>query len=138
MEAVVWRASSRRSCFNLMAFKWRGTSAWSAWLRQAGMTTIGSSASVRADVKAREILPWWNYFLGLIRAAYREFEIQVESSAARPAKGDLVRRTVLAQLEEFTLADLSTQLPSASRQLIKKVLSDLKKRRQRQARGQRA
>jgi hypothetical protein len=74
-----------------------------------------------------EILPWWNYFLGLIRAAYREFEMQVESSAARPAKGDLVRRTVLAQLEEFTLADLSTQLPTASRQLIKKVLSDLKK-----------
>jgi Fic family protein len=73
------------------------------------------------------ILPWWNYFLGLIRAAYREFEMQVESSAARPAKSDLVRRTVLAQLEEFTLADLSTQLPTASRQLIKKVLSDLKK-----------
>jgi Fic family protein len=74
-----------------------------------------------------EILPWWNYFLGLIRAAYREFEMQVESSAARPAKGDLVRRTVLSQLEEFTLADLSTQLPAASRQLIKKVLADLKK-----------
>lgn len=74
-----------------------------------------------------EILPWWNYFLGLIRAAYREFEMQVESSAARPAKGDLVKRTVLAQLEEFTLADLSMQLPTVSRQLIKKVLSDLKK-----------
>jgi Fic family protein len=74
-----------------------------------------------------EILPWWNYFLGLIRAAYRDFEIQVESSGARPAKGDLVRRTVLAQVEEFTLADLSAQLPAASRQLIKKVLAGLKK-----------
>jgi hypothetical protein len=51
----------------------------------------------------------------------------VESSGARPAKGDLVRRTVLAQVEEFTLADLSAQLPAASRQLIKKVLAGLKK-----------
>lgn len=75
-----------------------------------------------------EILPWWNYFLSLVRAAYRELEIQVESAAARPAKSDLVRRTVLAQVEEFTLADLATQLPTTSRQLIKKVLADLKER----------
>ena len=53
--------------------------------------------------------------------------MQVESASARPAKGDLVRRTVLAQVEEFTLADLSAQLPTASRQLIKKVLAGLKK-----------
>lgn len=77
-----------------------------------------------------DILPWWNYFLSLIRAAYRDFEMQVESSPARPAKGDLVRRTVLAQVEEFTLADLSAQLPTASRQLVKKVLAELKRRRQ--------
>ena len=74
-----------------------------------------------------EILPWWNYLLSLIRAAYREFELQVESAPAHPAKSDLVRRTVLAQVEEFTLADLSAQLPSASPQLIKKVLAELKK-----------
>lgn len=74
-----------------------------------------------------DILPWWNYFLSLIRAAYRDFQMQVECASARPAKGDLVRRTVLAQVEEFTLADLSAQLPTASRQLIKKVLAALKK-----------
>ena len=34
---------------------------------------------------------------------------------------------MLAQVEEFTLADLSAQLPSASPQLIKKVLAGLKK-----------
>jgi len=33
---------------------------------------------------------------------------------------------VLEQDGEFTLADLSAQLPSASPQLIKKVLSELK------------
>jgi hypothetical protein len=50
----------------------------------------------------------------------------VESSRARPAKSDLVSRTVLAQVEEFTLADLSAQMPTVSRQLIKKVLAALK------------
>jgi hypothetical protein len=32
----------------------------------------------------------------------------------------------VAQVEEFTLAYLSTQIPTASRQLIKKVLANLK------------
>jgi Fic family protein len=73
-----------------------------------------------------EILPWWNYFLGLVRKAYKDFEMQVESASARPAKSDVVRRTVLGQVEEFTLADLAAQLPSTSRQLIKKVLAGMK------------
>ena len=73
-----------------------------------------------------EILPWWNYFLGVVRSAYRELETQVTSAAVRPAKGDMVRRIVLEQDGGFTLADLSAQLPSASPQLIKKVLSELK------------
>ena len=75
---------------------------------------------------ANEIVPWWNYFLGLIRRAYQELERQVESVDARPAKSDLVRQTVLAQVGQFTLADLAAQLPAVSPQLIKKVLSELK------------
>ena len=73
-----------------------------------------------------EVVPWWNYFLGILRNAYREFQRQVESVEARPAKSDLVRQTVLAQLEPFTLADMAAQLPAASPQLIKKVLAEMK------------
>jgi len=73
-----------------------------------------------------EITPWWNYFLSLLRRAYKEFERQVESAQARTAKSDLVRQTVLAQVEHFTLGDLAAQLPAASPQLIKKVLAKLK------------
>jgi hypothetical protein len=65
-------------------------------------------------------------YLSVLRRAYREFERQVESAEARPAKSDLVRQTVLAQLEQFTLGDLAAQLPAASPQLIKKVLAELK------------
>ena len=73
-----------------------------------------------------EIVPWWNYFLGVLRSGYREFERQVQSSGARPAKSELVRRTVLEQVGRFTLADLAQQARVASPQLIKKVLAELK------------
>jgi Fic family protein len=74
-----------------------------------------------------DLVPWWNYLLGVLHRAYKEFERQVESAQAHPAKSDLVRQTILAQVEEFTLGDLSAQLPSASPQLIKKILAELKK-----------
>lgn len=73
------------------------------------------------------ILPWWSYFLSVLRRAYKELEHHVESIEGRPAKSDLARQTVLAQVEQFTLGDLCAQLPSASPQLIKKVLGELKK-----------
>ncbi len=74
-----------------------------------------------------DLIPWWNYFLSVLRSAYREFERQVESTRSRPAKSDLVRQTILAQVEQFTLGELAAQLPSASTQLIKKILTELKK-----------
>lgn len=76
-----------------------------------------------------EIVPWWNYFLGVVRSGYREFEHQVEATTggARPAKSELVRRTVFGQVGSFTLADLMQQTPVASPQLIKKVLAELKR-----------
>ncbi|MBU0641078.1 MAG: Fic family protein [Planctomycetes bacterium] len=73
-----------------------------------------------------EIVPWWNFFLGIIRSAYRAFEEQVASSNARLGKTELVRQAVLAQPEAFTLADIAVQVPAASQQLIKKVLATLK------------
>jgi Fic family protein len=74
-----------------------------------------------------EIIPWWNYYLGLLRNAYKEFQRQVESVEARPAKSDLARQTVLAQVDQFTLADVAALLPAASPQLVKKVLAEMKK-----------
>ncbi len=73
-----------------------------------------------------EIVPWWNYFLGILRSGYREFEQQVEQTSARPAKTDLVRRIVFEQVGSFTLADLLQQTTAASPQLVKKVLAELK------------
>jgi hypothetical protein len=74
-----------------------------------------------------EIIPWWNYFLGVLRSGYREFERQVEFTGVRPAKSELVQRTVMEQVGRFTLADLVQQSPAVSPQLIKKVLAELKR-----------
>ena len=72
------------------------------------------------------VVPWWNYFLNMLRCAYDELERQMVSVEARPAKSDLVRQTILTQVEQFTLGDLVAQVPVASPQLIKKVLSEMK------------
>lgn len=74
-----------------------------------------------------QIVPWWNFFLGVTRAAYLAFEDQVASAPSRSAKTELIRQAVLAKPDSFTLADLSAELPSTSQQLIKKVLAELKR-----------
>ena len=73
-----------------------------------------------------DVLPWWNYWLSIVRRGYKEFERQVESASAGPAKGNLVKRTVFDQTGEFTLGELAAQVPGVSQQLIKKILSELK------------
>lgn len=72
------------------------------------------------------VIPWWAYFLTVLRRAYQELEQRVESIEDRPAKSELVRQTILAQVEPFVLGELAAQVPVASRQLIKKVLAQLK------------
>jgi len=91
--------------------------------------------STRWATGRNEFVPWWNYFLGMLRRAYVDLERQVESVDARPAKGVLIRRTVLTQVESFTLAGLSAQLPSVSPQLIKKTLAAMKAAREVQLHG---
>ena len=74
---------------------------------------------------SNEIIPWWNFFLSVLREAYQELASQIERAASRPAKSDLVRRNILAQVDAFTLAELSAALPTVSSPMIKKVLADL-------------
>jgi len=72
------------------------------------------------------ILPWWNHFLGVLRQAYVDFSRQVERSAGQPAKTELARTLILNQVGDFTLADIQSQLPGISSQLLKKVLTEMK------------
>lgn len=73
------------------------------------------------------ILPWWIYFLSMLRRGYVEFSRQMEAAADRPAKSELARRAILSQIGDFSLAQIQGQLPALSQPLIRKVLADLKK-----------
>ncbi|HUO08179.1 MAG TPA: Fic family protein [Phycisphaerae bacterium] len=75
------------------------------------------------------VLPWWNYFLTVLRRAYAEFAERVERAETRTGKSDLIRQAAMCQVGPFTLADLQSALPSVSAPLIKKVLADLKAER---------
>jgi len=73
------------------------------------------------------IYTWWRFYLSLLLQAYEAFETAVNAGDAHMPKSDMIRQEILDHPDEFTLADMSTRLPSVSSQLIKKVLSDLKR-----------
>ncbi|MBI4904191.1 MAG: Fic family protein [Acidobacteria bacterium] len=94
--------------------------------RKSDYYLILHQCSSRWHQGKNEILPWWNLFLAVLREAYQEWDRHVVEAAARPAKTDLLRRGILDQIGEFTLADVCAQHPSVSPQLAKRVLTELK------------
>lgn len=73
------------------------------------------------------LLPWWEYFLGVLIAAYDEFESRVGMVAAgRGAKSALVRRMVENSLGEFTVSELMNLCPGVSKDLVRSILDQMK------------
>lgn len=84
-------------------------------------------SSVHWHQRQHQLLPWWNYFFGVIRQAYKELAFKVENTKSGDSKSELIRQIILDQSGPFALADIKKLVPSVSLQLIKKVLSSLKK-----------
>lgn len=75
-----------------------------------------------------DLLPWLNYFLTILRRAYREFEERVgQIKSPRGAKTALVEAAVEAFPGEFTLADIERACPGVSRDMIRRVLRHLRR-----------
>src|SRR3989338_7407636 len=73
-----------------------------------------------------DALSWFNYFLGTIVAAYKEFEERASNaSPARGAKTGIVEAAITGQLGEFSISDIERECPNVSRVMIKKVLSQM-------------
>ena len=72
-------------------------------------------------------VPFWNYFLGHVKEAYRDLSERV-SIKDTPSGGnsELIRNAILEQRAPFTLAEIAEQFKSSSGQLVKKVLYQLK------------
>lgn len=73
-----------------------------------------------------DITPWWIFFLSILRSAYAQFGRQFQSKSAAAPKSDLVRDAISEQIGSFTFADVAGHIPTASRQLIKKVMAQMK------------
>lgn len=76
-----------------------------------------------------DLLPWWSYFLSVVRQSYRELEERVERTPAGAGdKTALVRAAIEEMPTEFSTAELSSACPGVSAGLIRVVLRDLRNR----------
>lgn len=74
-----------------------------------------------------DLVPWWSYFLGILRSAYREYEERLGAiRAPRGAKTGTIRRAILAFPSEFAISDIERTCPGVSRDMIRLVLRALK------------
>lgn len=74
------------------------------------------------------IFPWFNYFLGTILAAYKEFEER--AGQIKPSKGvktEIIKQAIESQHGEFTISDIERACPNVSRIMIKKVFLNMQK-----------
>lgn len=73
-----------------------------------------------------DLQPWWEYFLGMLTAAYNEFEARVGTiTSARGAKREMVRRAIDRLPDPFTIADLRRACAGVSPRTLKRALTEL-------------
>ena len=79
---------------------------------------------------AHDPLPWLLYFLSVVRRAYREFESRAGNvRSPRGAKRALVQVAISSFTGSFALADLERACPAVSRDMIRRVLTELKQQK---------
>jgi Fic family protein len=72
--------------------------------------------------------PWTEYFLSTLLAASSEFESRFSRiSTGRGSKTDTVHNAITALIGDFSLTDLEKACPLVSRDMIRRVLADLRK-----------
>ena len=77
-----------------------------------------------------DLRPWWNYFQGMLIAAYKEFEARVGTiTKAQGAKREMVENAVLRLPSRFRISDVQRACPAVSYPTLKRALSGLSKKR---------
>ena len=75
-----------------------------------------------------DVFPWFNYFLGIILGAYKEFEERAGNiKPARGAKTEIVIKSIENQHGDFSISDIERACPNVSRVMIKRVLLQMQK-----------
>ena len=79
---------------------------------------------------AHDPMPWLLYFSSVVRRAYREFEsLAGDVRSPRGAKRTLVQVAIHSFTASFTLADLERACPAVSRDMIRRVLTELRQQK---------
>ncbi len=89
--------------------------------------TLNKSSQKWHEAK-HDVIPWFNYFLGTVLAAYKEFEERAANiKPARGAKTQIVNQAIERQVGEFSLSDIERECPAVSRDMIKIIFRELQK-----------
>lgn len=74
-----------------------------------------------------DTVPFWVYFLGMVREGYRELEARVERSTARRGTKTEELDAAMADLpREFTSAELEKKCPNVSKDMVRHYLRKLR------------
>lgn len=77
-----------------------------------------------------DLRPWWNYFLGTMIAAYKEFEERVGAiTTTRGAKRTMVEQAVMRLPDRFRFNEIQKACPGVSYPTLKRALAELKRQK---------
>lgn len=75
-----------------------------------------------------DIFAWFNYFLGTVLAAYKEFEERAKVvKPARGSKTQMVIQAIERQVGDFTISDIEKECSAVSRDMLKLIFRQLRK-----------
>lgn len=95
--------------------------------KESYYSTLGQS-STGWHAGDHTLLPWTEYLLGVMVAAYRRFENRVGSlTTARGAKSQMVLDTISAFVGDFSTAEIKERCPNVGLDLIRRILHEQKK-----------
>jgi Fic family protein len=93
-------------------------------------------SSIKWHEGKHDLRPWWNYFAGMLTAAYKEFEERVGTiTGAKGAKRQMVEAAILRLPQRFRFADVQRSCPSVSYPTLRRALDDLARGRKVRCRG---
>ena len=71
-----------------------------------------AKSSVNWHKGKHEVLPWLNYFYGILIAAYKEFELRVGRFHGKGSKSDQVKKTIEGLVVPFSISDIEQVCPN--------------------------
>ncbi len=83
-------------------------------------------SSVAWHEARHDVLPWLSYFYGMLIRAYKEFENNVGLIRGKGSKTDQVIASITRFVMPFGISDVEKSCPNVSRDMVRKILRDLR------------